>query len=217
MFINSHHKKANALFEQQKYDKAIIEYTKALELSPNNANLLSLRGVTFLHLSQKKECLDDMLLALNLEPENAYRHASLAYCLDFFGDTNGAVKAYEKAVELDPDDAIAHNNLGLLLEKQGYQKKAQEKFERADKLADIEKKLFNSLDELEQNTEAVPEESPQKNVPEGEKLQPKKMEVDPKPSRLTIFRSIFTSKAGFKEFIVFVKNGFKINDSNSTK
>jgi tetratricopeptide (TPR) repeat protein len=208
MFINEHHKKADALFDQQKYDKALIEFNKALKINPNHPHILSQRGVLFLHLNKKKECMDDMLLALKLEPENSYRYSSLAYALDFFGDTNAAFEAYEKAVELDPEDAIAHNNLGLLLEKQGYQNKAKEKFDRADKLADIENKLFRSIDEIEGKTESPLE---QKNEPKGEKLQPKKLEHDKKQSGFMLFKQTFTSKSMFKEFIAFIKSGFKIN------
>lgn len=215
MFINPQHKKADALFDEQKYDKALIAFNKALELSPNHPHILSQRGVLFLHLNQKKECMDDMLLALKLEPENSYRYSSLAYCLDFFGDTDGAVKAYEKAVELDPEDAIAHNNLGLLLEKQGYQQKAKEKFDRADRLADIENKLHSALDQAE-GIEGETVEEAESVKPSGEKLQPKKLQPDQKIAKSTLFKRVFTSKQVFKEFITFIKNGFKL-DNNDKK
>lgn len=213
MFINDHHKKANELFDLQKYDKALIAFNKALELSPNHPHLLSQRGVLFLHLNQKKECMDDLNLARELEPNNSYRYSSLAYALDFFGDTDSAIEAYEKAIQLDPDDAIAHNNLGLLLEKQGYQKKAKEKFDRADKLADIENKLFRSIDEQEGKTDNNGVTEP----PKGEKLQPKKLVPEEKDSAKKVVKGVFTSKTVFKEFLSFVKNGFKLKEDDNKK
>merc|ERR1711916_163810 len=140
MYVHGNHKKAQELLDEEKLESSLLHFNKALKEAPNHPDILSHRGVVHLHLNQKKKCLDDLKLSLSLEPENPYRYASLAYAKDFFGDIDGAIADYEKAVELDPEDAVAHNNLGLLLEKKGYQQKAQRNFEKADKLSKKEKK-----------------------------------------------------------------------------
>jgi tetratricopeptide (TPR) repeat protein len=206
MFVNSQHKKADALLDEQKYDKAIIAFNLALEKNPDHPDILSHRGVCFLHLNQKKSCLDDLNKAKDLEPENSYRFASLAYAMDFFGDLDGAISMYEIAVKLDPEDAIAHNNLGLLLEKKGYMSKAKEKLDRADRLAGIEKKFYQTIEEEEKQQQNKSIVKPKGGTP----LQPKKQEITPSPSKSSIVKSIITDKSTFREFLSFIKNGFKI-------
>ncbi len=216
MYINSNHKKAQDLLDQQKFDASLIHFNKALKTDPNHPDILSHRGVLYLHLKQKKKCLDDLHLSLKLEPDNPYRYASLAYAKDFFGDLQGAIVDYQKAVELDPEDAVAHNNLGLLLEKQGYQQKAQRNFEKADKLSKIEKKMFDKLDEMEgieQSGDKINSSAP----PPGERIQPQKLEPDHNPSRKEVVRDVFTKKTVFKEFLIFVRNGFKLKKDDQKR
>jgi tetratricopeptide (TPR) repeat protein len=212
MYINSFHKRADELMDQQKYDKALAAFNKALEKNPSHPVILSQRGVLFLHMNKKKRCLEDLDSALALEPDNSYRYSSRAYAKDFFGDLDGAIADYEIAVQLDPEDAVAHNNLGLLLEKKGYQAKAQEKFYRADKLAKIEKKIFDQLDKDEDLKQEVQQNRSRPFT--GEKLQPKKLEKDKNISSGKLFIQVFTKKAVFIEFIRFIKKGFKTNSND---
>ncbi|HLW40113.1 MAG TPA: tetratricopeptide repeat protein [Brumimicrobium sp.] len=230
MYINSEHKKAQELMDEEKYDKALIAFNKALELNPNDPNILSHRGVLYLHLNQKRKCFDDLELSLNLDNGYAYRYAALAYAREFFGDLDGAIELYEKAVELEPDDAIAHNNLGLLREKKGYQQQAKRSFEKADKLAEIQKDFFAKIDgdeksrtstngrvnnsEGEEKTNPLPKPG-SLNLPQGEKLQPKKLTEKPRTTFAKVLKDIFTNKKAFKEFINFIRNGFKL-DKNDT-
>lgn len=214
MYINSYHKRADEFMDQQKYDKALAAFNKALEKNPSHPVILSQRGVLFLHMNKKKRCMEDLDAALALEPDNSYRYASRAYAKDFFGDLNGAIADYEIAVKLDPEDAVAHNNLGLLLEKKGYQAKAEEKFSKADKLAKIEKKIFDQLDKDEGITKEETNEQPTPAA--GEKLQPKKLKKEETLSGGKLFIQVFTKKAVFIEFISFIKNGFKTKGNDQT-
>jgi Flp pilus assembly protein TadD len=207
MYINKPHKRAQELLDAMKLHEALEQFNKALKESPNHPDILSHRGVLYLHMNQKKNCFDDLLKAQELQPDNPYRYSSMAYARDFFGDIDGAILDYEKAIALDPEDAIAHNNLGLLHEKKGYASKAKRQFERADKIAKIENRLYDQVQTEELQT------------PKGEQLQPKKMahSVPKKNSKTTIIRSIFTDRTVFKEFITFVKYGFKHPDNDQEK
>jgi tetratricopeptide (TPR) repeat protein len=215
MYVNSNHKKAQALLDEGKLDASLNHFNKALKESPNHPDIHSHRGVVYLHLNQKKKCLDDLKFSLKLEPDNPYRYASLAYAKDHFGDLEGAITDYQKAVELDPEDAVAHNNLGLLLEKQGYQSKAQRNFEKADKLSRIEKKMFDKLDEIEGEDDG--EDVSATHHPQGERLQPRKLYPDEVPTKKEIVRDVLTKKTVFKEFILFVRNGFKLKNDDQKR
>lgn len=227
MYINSEHKKAQELLDEQKFEKSLIAFNKALALDPNHPDILSHRGVLYLHMNQKKKCLDDLELSLSLDKDYGFRYAALAYATDYFGDLDKAIELYEKAVQVDPEDAISHNNLGLLMEKRGYQKKAKENFERADKLAEIQDDMLDKLDELEAREDnfhstngketngeekkynPLPKPGSQK-IPQGEPLQAKKLESDTPKTFGSVSKDLVTDKSVFKEFIAFVKNGFKL-------
>jgi len=198
MFANKTHEEGEKQREAGNQEKAIELYSKALIESPNDCNILSDRGVAYLHLNNQELCLKDLDLAAQIQPEYAYRYACRAYAKRRFGDLEGAVIDYEKAVNLDPEDSLAHNNLGLILEERGYQKKAEERFARADKLTKMENELLDVIDDLD--------ESP---LPKVNPIQPKEKK-ERVPSKTEEFKKVFTSKNQFKEFIQFIKNGFKI-------
>ena len=48
--------------DEQKYEKALMFFNKALVLNPNHPDILSHRGVLYLHLNQKRKCFDDFFL-----------------------------------------------------------------------------------------------------------------------------------------------------------
>ena len=199
MFANKTHENAHALMLKGDIKGAIELYTNALLEHPNDCNLISDRAVAYLHANDKENCFKDFDAALALQPEYSYRYASRAFAKNHFGDIDGAVEDYEKAVELDPNDAVAQNNLGLLLEQKGYKTAAEERFKRADKLSKEEDHLLELIDDLDQkedktaHKEIDPNIQREKNISAGQEL-----------------KKVFTSKSQFKEFLNFIKNGFKI-------
>lgn len=209
MFVNKYHEKAQNLLDQNKLDKSLEMFNKALQQTPESPQIYSNRGVVFLHMGDKLRCLTDMNKAVQLDPEYSYRYSSRAYARDFFGDIEGAIQDYEKAISLDPDDAVAHNNLGLLLEKQGYTKKAKETYSKADELAGIDTSFKKRMDELDEKAEEK-----FGKVPAGEPLQPKKLEEDKKETTGEILKNTITKKETFKEFIQFVFRGFKMKEED---
>lgn len=205
MFANKTHAEAHELLKGGKIDEAINSYTKALEINPNHCDILSDRGVAFIHGNDKKSCFDDLNRAIELQPNYSYRYACRAFAKNHFGDINGAVEDYQKAVELDPADAVAQNNLGILLEQKGYQTEANERFERADKLSKQEDGLLEVLDDIESNEKENPTnkkiDSPATGMEDSESM---------KSSASVEFKKVFTSKKQFREFIGFIRNGFKL-------
>ena len=206
MFVNKFHEEAYNLAKKGELQNALELFEKALQKDTGQPDIYSDRGVSYLHLRMKTEALADFDLCVEIKPDYSYRYSSRAHARDFFGDTDGAIEDYERAVALDPDDSIAYNNLGLLQEKIGYNKKAKENFERADRLSKIENNLYEVMDELEQaeiNTEN------QREVQAHEMKDPAIIR-DTQVKAHKEFSKIFTSKSQFKEFLKFIRNGFRI-------
>lgn len=206
MFVNQIHEEARNTLKSGQIKEAIELYTKALDLSPGHPDILSDRAVAYLHQENKDLCYGDFEVALELQPTKAYRYTSYAFAMNHFGDIEGAIKKYERAIELDPDDSIAHNNLGLLLEQKGYKDEAQAKFDRADRLSKMEDDFLDMIDEMDG------EESNEKISPVHDPTQENQKTTDSekKNSVSSEMKKILTSKESFKEFIRFIKNGFKL-------
>ncbi len=202
--------KAQKALQNHDYDNAIIFFDKAIDLDANNAKLYSERGVTHFHLKHNLKALADMDKAVELEPNNSYRYSSRAFIKGACRMTDEAIADYQKCIELDPDDAIAYNNLGLLQEQMGWKKQAEDNFDKADTLEGVLKDRNINLPEPEEEiTEEVLDEliskpiKEQKQIEDVEEIELTKMEVA---------KSVFTNKSVFKEFLAFIKNGFKIKE-----
>lgn len=201
MFINKEHELAYELMQKTEYEKAVKKYAVLIEKHPNAPDLYSERGVAYIHLKEKDKSLADLNKCVELQPDYAYRFASRGHARDFFGDTDGAIEDYEIAAELDPNDAIVYNNLGLLLEKKGNMMMAKENFERSDELRKQEEKLQDVVTELERGPVDEAEIQDTSSIEE--------IENDDSSASGEI-RKIFTEKSQWKEFLRFVKNGFRI-------
>ena len=193
-FLNTEHEKAYNLMLEKDYQQALKIFDDLIYLFPNEANLLSDRGVIFIHLNKKEEALKDFDQAVFLEDSYGYRYASRAYAKDFFGDTEAAILDYEKAIKLDPEDAVSYNNIGLLQEKLGYKQKAQKNFELADEISkEQEDNFIKQTPYTENKAPEIHEESSIKNK-----------------SFFSEFLKVFKSKKQFREFIGFIKKGGKL-------
>jgi Flp pilus assembly protein TadD len=96
-------------------EKALADYSKAIELDPKNPVAWSNRGITYRDLHQREKALADLNKAIELAPKfapawnirgNAYRDLH---------QYEKAIADYSKAIELDPKNAGLRNNLAWLL------------------------------------------------------------------------------------------------------
>lgn len=207
MFLNDTHRKADELVKAGKFDESLEIYNNLIILHPDNADMLGEMGVIFIHLNDREKCFYYLNAALDLEPSRSYRYSCRAYAHGHFKDYDASIMDYQRAIELDPEDSIAHNNLGLALEQKGYNDEAQKRFEQADKLAKAEEKMFSVLDELEANRKASPE-GDMNEIP-SEEIETRLNEEE-KSNTWKEIKKFFTSAQQRKDFIRFIKNGFKI-------
>jgi tetratricopeptide (TPR) repeat protein len=211
---NIHWNQALDLGKQQKWAEAIPLYQSALRELPENPDLLHDHGVCLFQLGRGFEAMNELNKAALYQPEYSYRYSSRAWIKVALKDYNGALADYKKAIELDPEDAIAMNNLGMLEEQMGYHKESKERFQVADELQGILNKngIALPVNEADLVLPARPEKPVNKTgIPVSNPL---KIPIEENEmTRGNVVSSVFT-KNGFKEFIAFVRNGFKLGDKD---
>lgn len=210
---NNHWKQALELGKEQKWSEALVQYELALKDLPENPDLLHDHGVCLFQLGRGFEAMNELNKAALYQPDYSYRYSSRAWIKTALKDYDGALEDYKKAIELDPEDAIAMNNLGMLEEQLGYHKEAKERFQVADELQGILHKNGIATPVAEEDL-IIPPKQANPNPQQHETAPQPEVTLEQKESVGNIISSIFTKK-GFNEFIGFVRNGFKLDDSKS--
>ena len=126
--LASQHRKAG------RYEEAIEEYSKAIELDPNDAIHFRSRGNSKYFLSRYEEAIEDYNRAIELDPNDAIQFRSRGLSKHNLGRYEEAIEDYNKAIELKPNDAIAFNNRGNSKHSLGRYEEAIENYNRAIEL-----------------------------------------------------------------------------------
>ena len=116
-----HLKAGNEFTKAGNFAEAVEEYEAALELEPENVDVMSNLGVAYYQLGQPSMAIDMYNQALALAPEDAGIHSNLAAAYVQLYEPDGpteplemALQQYQKAVELAPDLAEGHYGLGVV-------------------------------------------------------------------------------------------------------
>ena len=110
--------------EQGKYEQAIGNFNKAIELNPKYANAYYNRGVAYYSKGEYDKAIADYTKAIELNPKfaKAYNDRGIAYKNK--GEYDKAIADYTKAIELNPKFAEAYYNRGWVYYKKGDIEKA---------------------------------------------------------------------------------------------
>jgi tetratricopeptide (TPR) repeat protein len=194
MSTTDYFKQAMDKVNQNDFKSSIDLFTKAIEQDINFKDAYYHRGVSYLNLEKIDLAIFDFNKLIEFDPNYAFYYSCRGFAKSRLGDKQGAIADYKKSLELEPDNEITLNNLGLVQEEIGYIEQAQQSFEKSDairKKEDYQPETFGETSHLPKKIKTVKKKSPSK----GE-----------------IAKSIFTKKSTLKEFINFVKNGFKLKD-----
>ncbi|HIP37067.1 MAG TPA: tetratricopeptide repeat protein [Crocinitomix sp.] len=195
MSINVYLNKALDKVNQNDFETSIELFTKVLKLDPSHKDAYYHRGVSYLNLEKIDLAIFDFNKLIELDPNYAFYYSCRGFAKSRLGDKKGAIEDYFKSLELEPDNEITLNNLGLVQEELGYMEQAKKSFEKSDAIRKNENYQPETFGEPSQH--------------------PKKLKIDEKQntqSKSQLAKEIFTKKSTFKEFLSFIKNGFKLKD-----
>ena len=109
---------------QNRYQKALAAYQKALGIDGTFAEARNGLGVIYAMQGRQQEALEQFRLAVKQAPNAAHIHNNLGYALYLSGSYAEAASELERAVVLEPSNQSAHTNLALALNKAGNREKA---------------------------------------------------------------------------------------------
>ncbi len=99
----------NRLFEDRAYERALVEYERALKERPEHVHALRGLARTFMQLERYDEALDAFERAIAREPNVGFTYANRGILYDRMGDYESAIHDYERAMELSPETAEGPN------------------------------------------------------------------------------------------------------------
>ena len=131
---------ANVLLKLRRFSECIEDYSKALELNPDNAITLNNRGYAYNNIGLYKEAINDCDKSLALDPKFSYPYNNRGFARIKLGLESEGLEDIHRAFEMDAKNAYTHRNLGIYHFDKGEYDKALEKFEltyEMDKTVDL--------------------------------------------------------------------------------
>ncbi len=154
----------------KKWDQAEPNFRKALELNPDQPQVLNYLGYSWVDMNRNlEEGLDMIRKAVELRPDDGYIVDSLGWAYYRLGRFDEAVTELERAIELRAGDATINDHLGDAYWRVGRKLEAVYQWKRAliskpeeSEKPKIEAKIQNGLPELEPEStaRAKPAEQP---------------------------------------------------------
>lgn len=143
---------AIALHQSGQLHAARALYEKILHNDSSNINAMHLLGVTYAQTGEFNPALRYLGLAANLAQEDAAIQNNLGNVQRLIGNTDDAIKSFQKAISLKSDYPEAYNNLGNALQDIKEIGKAIESYEKAISLnSDYIEAIYNLGVALQKN------------------------------------------------------------------
>ncbi|KAG8234863.1 hypothetical protein J437_LFUL013150 [Ladona fulva] len=94
----------NSLMKENKFKEAITNYTRAIEIDPNNAVYYCNRAAANIKLGVYGAAIEDCNQALRIDPRYSKAHSRLGFAYSAIGNNAQAKSCYQKALEIEPEN-----------------------------------------------------------------------------------------------------------------
>ena len=123
--------RGNDYAKKDRYDEAISNYNKALEINPRYALAYCDRGAAYAKKGHYDEAISDFTKALEINPKFAGAHHNRGLTYGRKGQYDEAISDFTKALEINPKFAEAHYYRGFTYFKKGQYDEAISDFNKA--------------------------------------------------------------------------------------
>src|SRR4030095_2978357 len=127
----SHIEKAELAFKERRYQDAVEEFRKAIELDRESTDAYYGLGLAYLKTGERIKAIEAFREAIRLRPEWAEAHNQLGLTYYEAGEYKTAASAFEEATRLKPDFFDALVALGNTYQHSGLYARAVEVLEKA--------------------------------------------------------------------------------------
>ncbi len=106
--------KGNAYSELNKFEKAITNFKKAIDINPEYADAYYNIGNTYYDLQEYNNAIKHFEKAIEINPKDDDVYYNTGNSYYHLKEYNNAIKYFEKAIEINPKKSEAYNNLGII-------------------------------------------------------------------------------------------------------
>lgn len=126
-----HLKKGDDYSENGKWNEAIIEYTKAIELAPSLIEAYNNRATAYIEKGEYDKAIDDCTKAIEIDPQSTipYYNRSIVYLHK--GQYEKAIDDCDKIIEMGLNSPWVYYHRGMAYFEMGFYKAAIGDFTRA--------------------------------------------------------------------------------------
>src|SRR5262249_25679927 len=101
------------------FEKAIADFSKAIEIDPNYAESFNERGIAYREMKDYNRAIADQTKAIEINPRFARAYNSRGNAYHEMKDYARAIADTDKAIEVDPSYARAYNARGFTYQTMG--------------------------------------------------------------------------------------------------
>jgi Flp pilus assembly protein TadD/Tol biopolymer transport system component len=112
------------------YDGAVRIYRRALQIEPDNVELLNALGFSLFQQGKSQEAVVELEKALEVDPKHWKAHNNMALASIDLGELELAEAHYRESLAIEPQPAI-YNDLGFVLERMGLSEDAIAAYRKA--------------------------------------------------------------------------------------
>lgn len=166
-----HLRSGNRLYADSLYDKAEVEYRKALELDPNGSQALFNLGNALLYQDKAQEAMDQYVMAEKRENEKgnlAQIHHNMGVICQASKDYARAVEYYKQALRENSTDHETRYNLALAMKQLKEQQQQQEQQQNKEQQEQKEQEQQQQQNQEQQEQEQQQQEQQEQQAQEEE-------------------------------------------------
>lgn len=116
---------------KEDYDRAVQEYSRAIQQRPGQAGLYLNRGIAYLSMMEYGPAREDLEHALKIDPNHYAALTMRGELFDLEGQPDQALVCYDRAIQGQPGWAIPYADRGSLYQKTGNLKQASADLDQA--------------------------------------------------------------------------------------
>lgn len=125
------------LYREGKYDQAVLQFERAIELDPDNENAFANKGGALRGLARPQDALASFNTALTLDPNDVWTLEERGEAYNDLGQYERAIQDFDQAIQLDSLYKYAYQGKAFALHRIG---KYQEALQAIDKLIELDPK-----------------------------------------------------------------------------